>query len=246
MAALYRSARRSLTRPYTVHSLCAASQAYNSTRPADVHLTDVKQWRQALQYGPLSNAKRGGKAKGSKRSVSPVKEGVAGPSSAGEGPKRVRGTLYSKAPDGDVPWPPMRLTGRHPIGWHEKGVKNTYCDYPGCNALEKTCTRDSAGGAAAATTPRPPMMPPPAARGKGGSKGAQKTPSTGGSARAPSPTPSDTSSTCSTASQRGTVAKMYCKACRDASNSRPMNFHAECYNAWHELECDVCDDDDDA
>ena len=157
----------------------------------------------------------------------------------------MRAALYSKDPKGDIPWPPMRSMGRHPIAWHETGSKNTHCDYPGCADLEKTCTRQPAGGAGAASTPKPPRMPPPPSRGKGKGKGAEaQTPSTGGSARAPSPAPSDASSTCSTATTRGTATKMYCKACYDASNSRCMNFHAECWNAWHELECDTCEDDD--
>ena len=209
-------------------------------RPVALHLTDVKQWRQALQHGPLTNAKRGVKAK-AKRAASPAKGGAssdAGSSSSTVAPpkKIVRGTMYAKKPDGEPPWPPMRLNGRHPIGWHESGSRNTLCDYPCCNDLKKASERKPAGESGT-STPKPGSMPPPPPRGK-------KTPSAGGSDRAPSPAPSDASSNASTASTRGGATKMFCKTCYDASNSRPMNFHAECWNAWHGLdECVEIDDD---
>ena len=43
------------------------------------------------------------------------------------------------------------------------------------------------------------------------------------------------SSDASTASQRLSRTKLFCTACYDAHNARPINFHAECFNAWHGL-----------
>ena len=208
-------------------------------RPAALHLTDIKQWRKALAAGPLTNAVRGGKPKG-KRSASPAKGAPsAGASTEPEAPRKVlRAAMYSPKPDGPVPWPPTRLRGSHRLGWHPTGSRSTNCDYPGCCDVEKTCDNKekmqagSAGGRSTASTPDRTTMPPPPPRSSGGGSS---------SSRAPSPTPSDASSCCSTTSTRGGVTKMYCKDCYDPSDTRPMNFHAECWNLWHSL-CDECDE----
>ena len=210
-------------------------QGYNSTRPEALHLNDVKQWHQALEAGPLTNAKRGGKPKG-KRPARATNAASASGASA-DPPKRIRGTTFSRQADGDVAWPPSRLVGKHRLGWHETGTKNTHCDYPLCNEVEKTCTR-APSSSADASTPRRAAMPPPYPRSRAPGSA---TSADSSRARTPSPAPSDTSSTCSTASMRGSVAKMFCRDCYDASNSRPMSLHAECWNLWHGL-CDACVD----
>ena len=207
-------------------------------RPAALHIADVRQWRKALEAGPLTNAKRGGKAKG-KRPASPAK---GASSSVSDAPKKIsRASAYSKDPKGEVAWPPSRCVGRHRLGWHETGSRNTKCDYPCCLEVDKTIDKKDDGSSTPAgpSTPRGRAMPPPPPRSGGSCStgaGASAT-----SSRAPSPAPSETSSTCSTASTRGHgVTKMYCLDCYDPSNARPMNFHAECWNLWHGR-CDECD-----
>ena len=202
--------------------------------PAANHLTDAKQdWRRALDGGPLTNANRGGKAKAKKRPISPAK-GAASASSQAP-PKYIRGTQYSKDKDGPVPWPPARLVRRCRLGWHPPGSANKLCDHPNCREIAKTVdAAKSSWDSTPAKSPRAQAMPPPPPRS--GS-------SAGTSSRAPSPAPSDASSTTSTVtgSSRGTATKMFCKDCYDASNSRPMNFHAECFNDWHGTElCPTC------
>lgn len=205
-------------------------------RPAALHLTaSVRQWRKALEAGPLTNAKRGGKAKGKRTmaaAAAATADAAADASSApAETPKKFRASMYSRVPDGDVPWPSCRLNRGmgHRLGWHGTGSRNTYCDYPLCNSVEKTCTRAAVSPADAAN------MPPPPPRFSGAS-------STAGSSRAPSPAPSDASSACSTASTRGAIAKTFCMDCYDPSGTRPMNLHAECWCLWHGL-CREADDE---
>lgn len=213
-------------------------KGYNSSRPAALHVTDVRQWRKVIAVGPLTNAMRGGKAK-SKRSAPAAPAGdasaaTAAPAEEMPAKKILRAAVYSKAPDGEVPWPSSRLAGSHRLGWHPKGSRSTRCDHPGCSEIEKTATAPSETQSSTASSPRRAAMPPPPPRTGGRSTGGSSATS-----RAPSPTPSDASSSCSTASTSRTVTKMYCMDCYDPSNTRTMNFHAECWNIWHGL-CDQC------
>ena len=36
--------------------------------------------------------------------------------------------------------------------------------------------------------------------------------------------------------------KLFCMTCMDAKNQRAMNFHAECWNAWHGLQVELVHD----
>ena len=181
-------------------------------RPEALHLTDVKQWRKALLAGALTNAVRGGKAK-SKRPMSPAKDASSAAAMEDPPKKILRAALYSSDPNGQVPWPPSRLRCPRAMGWHKKGSRSTYCDYPLCALVSKTATSaaDDSEGVSA----------------PGGSSAA--------SSRCPSPAPSNASSSWSTGLARGGVTKLYCLDCYDPSNTRPMNFHAECWNLWHGL-----------
>ena len=217
------------------------SQGYNAVRPAALHLTSVNQWRRALEAGPLTCAKRGGKEKAKGKRVPSSSAAAGGSETAEEATKRVRGAKYSPAPDGEVPWPPSRLNFQHRPASHPPGSNNTFCDYPLCferarkDAVAGLKSLQAAGGVA---SPRSAAMPPPPPRTQGRDTG-----SSSATGRA-SPAPSNASSTSTTASGRNPATKMFCKDCYDPTGSRPMNFHPECWCAWHGLNdddaMDVC------
>ena len=155
--------------------------------------------------------------------------------------KRVRAAKYTKdLNDEQCPWPPMRLVGKHPLGENSSSSKH-YCDYPLCKEKERKAAklpktpdaasgrgrgtgRGNSGGRGSRPSPVPPVPLFTGAR-------AQAPPS---AVRAPSPAPSDSSDGSTSGNSR---AKFHCKSCYDPTNTRPMNFHFECYNKWHCLEC---------
>jgi hypothetical protein len=213
----------------TVAPSLACAQGYNTMRPPDLQISSTRQWRVILEMGPLTNAKRGKK----KQRTSPRGKSKAGSDAEAMPPppprnskKRVRASKYSIEKTGDVPWPTARLTGRHRLGHHEKGSKNTYCDYPGCevNAFSSNAPTQGAEGL---TTPT----------GAASSKARKASRSSGtGASRDPSPAGSQDS--VASSSKAGAV-KIFCRDCFDPTNTRPMNFHADCWNMWHGL-CDEC------
>ena len=164
--------------------------------------------------------------------VAPLRRSNVGASQPLQGAqKRGPGAL----PLSRAPWPHPRP--RHaPTAPQPRpllAARNKHCDFPLCNVGKE----DDEGGEAEVATPSQISMPPPPPR--------SSQPSTGGSSfapRAPSPAPSNASSTSTTASTvRGRAqTKIFCKDCYDASNTRPMNFHAPCWNAWHGL-CAECE-----
>ena len=139
----------------------------------------------------------------------------------------------------------------HGIGWHGTGG-NHFCDYPGCRirstvndkplpaassskkkAAKHGGTATPGGSAAASSKSTPASLP-------SGYTVRPMLPTTKGKATAPrdpSPAPSDASSN---GSERGGRVKMFCLECYDASNARPMNFHADCWNKWHSIDCITC------
>ena len=223
-------------------------KAYNSTRPAEAHVTSTREWRKVMVR--LTNAKRDAKPRRvSPRGPKPSRDASASESSTGS-KKRVRAKKYSDKPDGEVPWPASRKTpGAHRIGWHGTGGGDHFCDFPGCRTVNArngiqpgpAAKKAAKGGAAGA-------MPSGVAAGAAGStlftlpKGFTVRPVVpkAKASRAASPTPSDA---ISNASQRAGRCKMYCLDCYDASNARQMNFHADCWNAWHALCHEACDDE---
>ena len=90
-------------------------KGYNSIRPEALHLNDVKQWRRALEAGPLTNAKRGGKPKGKR--PAPASNAASASAASADPPKRIRGTMFSRQADGDVAWPPRISARRQAPPW---------------------------------------------------------------------------------------------------------------------------------
>ena len=133
---------------------------------------------------------------------------------AGAGPSvgRKRGRPWS---DDATEWPAKRLTGVHPLGWHVKAT--TFCDYPLCNLKNTSYIK----------TPLP-------ARGRG-SRG-------GGRARQVSPVGMRGLSSAESTDARPGRTKLFCMTCMDSKNKRAMNFHAECWNAWHGLQVELVHD----
>ena len=213
-------------------------KAYNSTRPAALHVNSTRGWRTV--FVRLTNAKRDAKPRRTSPRAAPQVNGGAGSSANGGSQKRVRASKYSATPDGDTPWPASRVTaGAHALGRHGQGGKHR-CDYPGCRiiftnqgdaSLVAAPPQAAKGGkkkapkASDSSTPSGPGLPPglttrptlPVSQGRGTA------------ARSPSPAPSDGS----TSSQPTGIVKLFCLECHDPSNMRPMNFHEDCWNRWH-------------
>ena len=233
------------------------SQAYNYTAPAALQLDDPRQWRKALEAGPRSNAKssKRPKARAAQRtSPRPKTQADSAASASMAGTKRVRATMYRIDPnDPDLPWPPSRHTGYHRLAEHTDGGKHL-CDYPGCSVDNKAGSKALKTPAAAGRGGKggrgrgrghASFMSPPSGRGRGSGSslppGLTARPQIPSTAARPARDSSPAGSASSDGSQAGrSRTKLFCMDCYDPSNTRPMNFHPECWTKWH---CPQCADD---
>lgn len=201
-------------------------------------LESTRQWRRVVEAGALSNAKRTKKKK--RTSPRPARQqeeaekeaAAAMPPPPPPGKKRVRATKYLKDKMADPPWPTTRLSPPHRIGQHGKGVRNVTCDFPCCsiNAGKLVMPATPGSGQAAAVTPAQSI------KSKAKKASAGSGPSMALSSGRASPACSEDSNA---SSSQVAACKFYCMDCYDPSDTRPMNFHADCWNQWHGL-CDEC------